>query len=135
MPAKNRLGPHNRAHKGNKAFELPSLFFESRKNELEGGFLRISKQAQLLFQEVSKLSTNDFILPKCVDTHIGAAINKAASLLHWHPDVIWVAHALRHSAFSTLEQGITEAVDNYVTQVASSTFRNTYAKSMSHRTK
>jgi hypothetical protein len=121
---------------GRATFELPSLFYDSRKNEPEGGFYRITKEAQQLFNTLAVgRELDDYIFPSCVDTHIGDIIRRAATQLAWHPDVVWVAHSLRHGALTEASSAIASTVDAFVAQVTSSTLRGTYTKTMKMRTK
>lgn len=116
------------------SFTVSSLFFVHRKNEEDTGFYRIPDAAVGAFQALAAgKSPDSFIVPKCMDTHIGVALRKAAIELQWNPNVVWVAHALRHSAFSDLEAGVLGAVDGFVAQVCTSTLRGTYTKGVGAR--
>jgi integrase len=110
-----------------------SLLFADRKNS-EGGPLIISDEAKDHFLKMSIHKEKDsFLVPKCADTHIGQCLAVASVLLQWHPDVIWVAHSIRHSAFTDLEKGVTEAVDAFTSSVVSATLRGTYTTPLARR--
>lgn len=76
--------------------------------------------------------TKPFLTRRCIDSHIGAAIRVAAGSLQWHPDVVWVAHSLRHGVFSHLHIAVQSAVDEFVAGVTETTFRG-YTQPMAQR--
>lgn len=100
-----------------------SLFFHSRKNDQAGGMFRISPFAAEVFVVLAQgRDEGHYLAPRCVDTHIGQTLLRASELLLWHPDVVWSAHSIRHSAMTALKDGIVESVSEFAAQVAYSTF-------------
>ena len=110
-----------------KTVETNSLLFRCRKNEQGGGLYPIPDAVfhQLL---ISRDKNGMFLVPRCADTHIGAALSRGATIFKWNKKLVWVAHALRHTVFTILENQIQTAVDEFVSNISSPVFRGTYTK-------
>jgi len=106
-------------------------FTTPRKNGV--GRYIISDDAALQFRVLSFYSPLEtYLVPKCIDTHIGHAVGKGAQTLGLNPDLVWVAHGVRHSCFTNLTSNLTSAVDLFVAGVTSSVLRGTYTHNLSN---
>ena len=126
---------HSSMHQlGDNMVECDFLFFRvPRKNDLGGPF-RLDLAASEVFETLAADRPKDaFLVPRCADRHIGEAIRKASGVLEWHPDVVWVAHCLRHSIFTSLTEAVASAVNEFVTGVTQQTLTGTYTVPMSQR--
>ena len=119
---------------GKERQEVFFLYFASRKNAQDPGKLVIPNPGVQVFKRLAQSKApDDFILPRCIDRHIGEAMRQGQADLGWHPDMVWVAHCLRHSVFSTLATTVQAAVDSFVAGVSADTFRGTYTIPMHTR--
>jgi hypothetical protein len=100
------------------------LFGVPRKNARQGGKYRIDAHARALFVELRDTSDyGKYLVPKCADRHIGQLMQVASVRLQWNPQLVWVAHSIRHSAFTELKSKVQVAVNEFVAQVTNSTFQ------------
>ena len=100
------------------------MFFAERKNQEHPGFFRVSEQAASAFAELAEgKQPEDFLLPLCIDKHIGIFVQQGAAVLKWHPGVTWVAHGVRSAGFKKMEDSITAAVQEFSAQVVASTYK------------
>jgi len=102
------------------------LNFTARRKNGVGRYV-ISDDAALQFRKLAfYLPEQEFLLPPCTPTHIGQALRLAAEQLKWNPDLVWVAHGLRHSVFTSLEDNLKKVVDQWIAGVSSGVLRGTY---------